>query len=55
MEFAAARVHVAPVPLAEQDRVVWPASVQLTEQLDEATTPRFSSDGCGVALCENAE
>jgi hypothetical protein len=54
MADATARVHVAPVPLAEQDKVVWPEIVQLTEQLDEATTPRFSSRGSGVALCENA-
>lgn len=54
MEFAVERVHVAPVPLAEQDKVVWPAIVQLTEQLDEETTPRCSSGGAGVALCANA-
>jgi hypothetical protein len=54
MANATARVHVAPIPLAEQDKVVWPEIVQLTEQLDEATTPRFSSRGSGVALCENA-
>ncbi len=53
MAFAETRVQVAPLPLAEQDNVVWPATEQLMEQPEDKVGPRVAIGASGVLVCEN--